>query len=369
MVIAPVYQEIRHGQRNRFVVKENGKFGLIDLDNTPWIASKYMDLNYLFEDLYGALVEVKIPNEDTEILKNRLYIPEETYRWKVIQETGEEVIDTPFDALGKINDSVGIASKIIMMMALPTGLVRYSVSGEYYFFSKNGILNDSALYFGGTLGDGMYDFDKEPTGRMRSFLPSFPRDYNEPTPVDSNLYLSFLNKEFDILETLPNGFKIVRKKGLLLKDENLGKREMVFGFHLDNPSTSGKIGIVDDKNQIVIPCVFDWIQNDGLTNFIVRSGTKYQTWETGIINLDGTYVFPMQPNTTIQYHSGLYKVQRLSKEWEETVFDLKGNMLVPYLESQKVTNGRYHIYAGIIRRCDGSYDCHQIDKRTGKKMD
>lgn len=368
MVIAPVYQEIRPGQQNRFVVKENGKFGLINLEKVSLIAPKYKELNHLFEDLYGALEEIQIPTVDPEILVNRLYVHEKTHKWRVIHESGEDVMDSLFDALGRINDSVGIASKITRMIPLPTGMVRYWVSSDYFIFSKNGILNDYPLYFEGTIGDGKYDFDFEEKGRMISWLPSFPRDYNEVLPVDSNLYLSFLNKEYDILETLPNGFKTVRKKEPLLQKESMKNPDLEFAVDLKTLAPTGKIGVVDAKNQIVIPCMYDWIQNDGLTNFIVRKGTKYQTWETGIVHLDGTIIFPLQRETHIHYNSGLYRIQRLFTEWEETVVDLKGKMLVPFLESNKVTNGRYRIYSGIIRRCDGDYDCYIIDKRTGQKI-
>lgn len=94
---------------------------------------------------YRLLIE---PSNDSliPIFKN-YYITHNGKKWGVIDSIGNEIIPFNLDGVKQIEAGKGVASIYYCSSSLNTGLPRYSYIGKYFFFTKDGIIEDEKKLF------------------------------------------------------------------------------------------------------------------------------------------------------------------------------------------------------------------------------
>ncbi len=75
------------------------------------------------------------------------WITRETKKWGVIDHDGNIVVPFICDGIKAISEDKGVMSVFSFSYSLNTGEPRYQYSGRYYFFTKEGLLNQSERKF------------------------------------------------------------------------------------------------------------------------------------------------------------------------------------------------------------------------------
>ena len=116
-----------------------------------------------------------------------------------------------------------------------------------------------------------------------------------------------------------------------------------------------KYGILDHQGKIIVPIIYDEILNGGLNIFIVVSARKY-----GVINLKNETLIPVQFDF-IRMNASIIMVRRKNKpyDYHHAIFDFTGQLLIPF---KKVS---YSLGKGSLVQ-SGSSSSFRIDKKGNR---
>jgi len=256
-VIPPGYAFIEVVPGGLFIVKKEEKFGLVDFTGKTRLPFHYLSLNYLFEDVFC-------------VSKGAQY--------GAINANGKNIL--PFKYAGINTDQPGLGkssiAKSILSMPLHTGVPRYTISGEYIEFDKNGIV-----------GDSIYTFSKLIEGFSDWYKNDISRDYRLHSPTGSAMYGSFSAhpiKEHDF--------------GLSIHKKNVNKPSLP-----GKPAPTVLYGLTGSDKQILIPAIYDYVTITA-TGAIVSQGRKF-----GFVDFNGKILIPLTYSHMSETPTGTLVVQ------------------------------------------------------------
>ncbi len=133
-----------------YTIKESD---LITSDYQIRTASPAMDTSISFKEVqekYDTLIPIF----------NNYFITHNKLKWGVIDSGGKEIVKFIGDGVKSISDTMGIVSVYRTSHSLNTGMPRYQYSGDYFFFTKKGLISKKGDSFG-ILIQGRSDYHKE----------------------------------------------------------------------------------------------------------------------------------------------------------------------------------------------------------------
>jgi WG containing repeat len=139
----------------------------IQLDNA---LAKYDTLIPIFDSLFITYAEIDSAHYDSlskgitmqdsaMAFYSGGWITRQTKKWGVIDSDGNIVVPFICDGVKAISEDKGVMSVFSFSYSLNTGIPRYHYSGRYFFFAKDGLLNQSEKEFGITV-EQVADFHK-----------------------------------------------------------------------------------------------------------------------------------------------------------------------------------------------------------------
>ena len=126
---------------------------LITSDYQIRTASSAMDTSISFKEVQEKY-DTLIPIFDS------FFITHYKLKWGVIDSSGKEIVKFIGDGVKSISDTMGIVSVYRTSHSLNTGMPRYQYSGEYFFFTKKGLISKKGDSFG-ILIEGRSDYHKD----------------------------------------------------------------------------------------------------------------------------------------------------------------------------------------------------------------
>jgi hypothetical protein len=97
---------------------------------------------------YDSLSKGIIMQDSVMAFYSGEWITPKTKKWGVIDSHGNVVVPFICDGVKAISEDEGVVSIFSFSYSLNTGEARYHYSGRYYFFTKEGLLNQSEREFG-----------------------------------------------------------------------------------------------------------------------------------------------------------------------------------------------------------------------------
>jgi hypothetical protein len=337
LIIPPIYHTIRYGEKDKFIVSLDGElFGVIDINNNNILDYKYSSLHYLFQDLYATIGEPL----DSIYLANS-YSSKIVNSWGVIKENGEQILPFIYQGVGMINDTIGIVSKHVSSFSYNTGNPTYEFFGTYSSFDRDGINRNQNRNFSKFIKGGFDSFSGYVIPDHLDFF--LPLVHQILDPVDSLSLTSNYRKS----ETLQNGFSIISTKELFMFSD--------FGGHVSNI----QYGIMDDKENIVVPVIYEELDNVGLNIFRVKIGDRY-----GVIDLKNKTIVPIIYDL-IEISESVMMIQKKIAEYdyEFSIFDFAGQMLIPFTKYRFSLNNDGSI---LYKKAYGNYSAYSINKNGDK---
>lgn len=298
-----IYKSLQQGENGKFIVtNDKGRSGLVDVNGKELLPLTYEGMTYLFDDLYAV--------------HNRA-------NWGVISEKAGEVLPCKFDAVIAAGDNNGIAVSYVSNYSLNTGIPRYIYIGAYFYFDGNGKTDKKTYPFSKLIeGYGDWYVPGSATVRVPGFFAPALKQFPDGIPLSATEGAIINGVQYDYAQPVKGGYTIVGNS--IKKDV---KNELPFGYR---DQTRWKKGIVDAGGKMVVPLIYDEIQNEGLPLFIVKNGEKF-----GVISPGNEIIIPVEFNNITIFNGGILVCREAETvyHWNRGVRDFYGRELLPYMNT------------------------------------
>lgn len=320
-LIEPAYESIMQNGSTFYLVQQNHLYGLIDKQGKVVIPPAYGSMNEMYDFKGIYLVKNSIPNTNPVTNKEdqRAYRPEYIDMYGLINVKGETILPQEYNYIGKFEDKY-------LLVVTP------EPDRKFGLFNLNGTVIVQPQYdFIESVNNRKIKMYRTYKNKLNGFLnaegkeiytPMFTkvngilnanRDLIYPRGFDKHYYMSVTDVKgktgvidrFEATMILPVVYDGVYS---MLEDDN--------GWAVFSVSKKGKFGVVDNKNQIVVPFKYDTLDlfksenwrmetNKKATGFVAVKKGKY-----GVINLLGEELIPFKYEHIGKIdESGLYKVK------------------------------------------------------------
>ena len=350
IVVEPKYHSIKNGARDKFIVSTDGeKHSLIDNKQNTILKEEYLSLHHLFKDLYATHGK---PSK-LALFSNPISHKMEQ-AWGVIDETGEFILPQKYLGVGTVNDSLGMVSSFVSSVSLNTGLPRYNLFATYTPFCRDSLLGSKTTSYSKLIEMQSDWFD----GHIEPHDPSYYLPYN---------YLSFNLLELEtpapqlkIEKELRAGFSIVSKTDTVKTIAS----PIWFGAHSFGEKTihNNPCGIIDREGVLSVPIIYDEIHDVGLNLFVAKKNESF-----GVVNFNNEIVIPIRYEHVEINESAILVWNKIAEyEYEYAIFDLTGDMLIPFT---KLPFGiPFRLYQGSIIKKEYRKGSYFVDK-AGHKVE
>jgi hypothetical protein len=300
LVLPCNYSSVKQASKNRFIVAVANKYGVIDAKNKVIITLKYNPIFALQENLYATHDEKK---------------------WGVIDEDEKLILPFEFDGI-----TSGVATKYEREVSLPTGMIRQRLFGTSYYFDKLGNLEPEGVGFSIYVEGQSYFLQN----------PSFFSPLSSITVQHTVMEEDQIVPKYDFTEHLQNGYKIVGK-GIATE-----LKTRAFAVPVVLPTKRYLKGIVNAKDEIIVPIIYDEISNKG-TNLLIVSLNRNEDsnlleaispQKYGVIDLKNNLIVPIEYDY-VQIGSGILILSKRNNlgKLQSGVFDFFVKELIPYSNS------------------------------------
>ena len=380
-----VYEELGSlpYKEGELLVKQDGKYGVINIKGKSLVDIKYetidVDGYYTDENKYeyaGYIVSLKT---------------NEGYRYGYINYKGKQTIKEDYNELERVseikdnnniyllaakNGQYGIIKNKDDLVSNEYQSIRYDASNEVFVVEKSkkyGIVNMEGKLIVPVEYDqiditGIYLYAQSNKGT------TVYNGNGTQANIDSNIaIINTSNEKYRIRINNENGTKygVINKEGTQLIEEKYSYIEYLYENYFIVSKENGKLGIVDDKDEVKIEINNDSLQRIQGTDLIqtINNNTKLTTiyskemkniceLENGIVNEDENYIKIYNEIDEDKYlskdgkelkNTDVYKENRLfasKKGYKWGFLDKNGNIVVDY-KYDKVTEFNKYGFAAV----------------------
>lgn len=304
-IAKPIYEEIDSlpYKEGELLVKQNGKYGVINIKG-----NKLIDIQYEKINVDGYYIE-------NEGYKNSGYIvsikTEEGYRFGYINNKGENLIKTEFNELNRVtsindnniyligakNGQFGVIKNDNVIIANEYQSITYDATNKVFVAEK------SKKY-------GIFDLDGKQIVPVKynqidiTGVYLYAQNDQGTTVYNSNGTEANINSNIAILNTSNDKYKIrinnengtkygiINKEGKKLVEEKYNYISYLYENYFIVSKENGKLGVIDDKDNIKIEIKYDSLQKIEDTDLLRAAITSDNT--THIFYKDMTEILNMK---------------------------------------------------------------------------
>lgn len=334
-ITKPIYDEIDSlsYKEGELLVKQNEKYGVINIKGNKLIAIKYdtiaVDEYYTDENRYqyaGYIVSIKT---------------QEGYRYGYLNNKGKEILETDYNEISRVteiqdndnsylicakNGQYGITKNGETIVENEYQSIRYDASNKVFVIEKSkkyGIANLEGklivpVQYKQIDITGIYLYAQNEQGT------TVYNSNGTQVNIDANVaILNTSNEKYKIRITNENGTKygVINKEGKQLIEETYNYIEYLYDNYFIVSYKNGKLGVVDDKDNIKIETNKDALQKIQNTDLVQTFLTETRT--TQIYSKTMEEICEMQ-NATIEVEDNYIKIYN---ETEIKYFNKEGKEL------------------------------------------
>lgn len=389
-ITKPIYEELDSlpYKEGELLVKQNGKYGVINIKGNKLVNNEYEQISvdgyYTDENGYkyaGYIVSIK--NEDG-------------YRYGYLNSQGEKILDTEYNELSRVstiednnnaylicakNGQYGVSKSQKNILENEYQSITYDSTNKVFVVEKSkkyGIVDIEGkeivpVQYSQIDITGIYLYAKNEQG-----ITVYNSNGTQAN-IDSNVaILNTSNEKYKIRINNENGTKygVINKEGKQLIKEEYNYISYLYDNYFIVSAENGKLGIVDDKENIKIEIKYDSLQKIQETDLIQTSISEDKT--TQIFSKDMKKICEMK-NAVIEKEKDYIKIYNekeskyISKEGKELkntevysdnklftkmqdgkwgFVDINGNLIVDY-KYDKATEFNKYGFAAVKK--DGKW--------------
>ena len=368
-------------KEGELLVKQDGKYGVINIKG-----NKLVDIAYDQVVVDGYYTDENKYNYSGYIISNTT---DEGYRYGYVDYKGRELLEPEYNQLSRIeeiedNDNV----YLIAAKNGQYGVIKNTeniINNEYQsitYDSKNGIfVVEKSKKYGIVKLDGQVIVPVEYNQIDITGIYLYAQNAQGTTVYNSNGTEANIDADIAIIETTNSDYRIrinnaigtkygiIDDEGKKLVEEKYNYIEYLYDDYFIVSSENGKLGVINDKDEIKINLDCDSVQKIGDTNLIktvsnqvtriykrdmtvacellqssvVEEGDYikiYNNEETKYLNKDGIEI----KNTEVYPENSIFAAKDEQGQWG--FIDKLGNVVVDY-QYEKVTEVNEYGYAGV----------------------